>query len=149
MEISEFNVMREEQNYKYYVNGEWRTSSSGNVVAVRSPYNNELIANTQACTKEEVNQIIQIARESIGCWLDTPLQERAQVLRKAAELMTKWSEPLGEILMKEIGKPIKSAISEIIRTAEIFNATAEASSQLSGETIMGDAFEGFLHVGWG
>jgi glyceraldehyde-3-phosphate dehydrogenase (NADP+) len=45
--------------------------------------------------------------------------------------------------MEEIGKPLKSAISEINRTADIFNGIADAAPQIVGETIMGDAFEGF------
>ena len=46
-------------------------------------------------------------------------------------------------MMREIGKPFKSAVSEITRTAEYFEATAEAGLQQQGEAIFGDAFKGF------
>ncbi|MBD3255678.1 MAG: aldehyde dehydrogenase family protein [Candidatus Lokiarchaeota archaeon] len=135
--------MKEGDIYKYFIYGKWKHSESKKTVPVKNPYNNKVIGNVQACTKEEVDEIIQCARENIDCWVETPLKERAKVLRKAAELIEKWAEPLGKILLTENGKPIKSAISEIARTADIFNATADSVSVLAGETIVGDAFEGY------
>jgi glyceraldehyde-3-phosphate dehydrogenase (NADP+) len=143
LEYPEFSEIKEDSSYKYYINGEWKISSSGKTTALYNPYNGDLIGHTQACTKEEVNNIVQCAKENISCWVNVPLRDKIKVLRNAADLMMDWAEPLGNVLMKEIGKPLNSAISEIKRTADIFNATADAGSQLVGESIMGDAFEGF------
>ncbi len=142
-DIEEFSKIKEGKNYKYYSNGKWQTSHSGKTLSVYNPYNNELVGNVQACTKEEVDKTINIAHENIECWEDFPLHERADILSKAADLIIKWSEPLGYLLMQEIAKPIKSAISEIVRTADIFKGTAESRTQFSGETILGDVFEGY------
>jgi glyceraldehyde-3-phosphate dehydrogenase (NADP+) len=142
-DIPEFLVMKEGINYKYYLNGRWRKSTSEKLIPVYNPYNNELIGNIQACTKKEVDELLKVAHDNINCWEDIPLNKRADILNKAADLMLKWSKSLGFLLMKEIGKPINSAISEITRTAEIFKATADSSLQISGETILGDAFEGY------
>ncbi|MFX1313528.1 MAG: aldehyde dehydrogenase family protein, partial [Promethearchaeota archaeon] len=143
IDIPEFSIMKEGIDYKYYANGKWEKSNSGKVLSVYNPYNHELIGNVQACSKEEVDNTIRIAHESIECWRDTPLNKRAEALYKATDLIIEWSKPLGYLLMSEIGKPLNSAISEIIRTAELFKATADSSLQLSGETILGDAFEGY------
>lgn len=140
--IQEFNVMRENLNYKFFINGEWRVSTSGKTITIKNPFNNEIVGNIQACTKEEVDQAIINAKQSVNCWENTPIRERAEILKKAANLMNKWSDYLGELLMNENGKPLKSAISEIKRTALIFNATAEAKSELVGTTMTGDILEG-------
>lgn len=142
-EVQEFLTMRDGWDYKYYMGGIWKVSSSETTIPIKNPYNDDLVGNIQACTKQEVDEMVKITRDNIDCWENTPIRERSEILRKAANLMIEWAEPLGTILMKEIGKPIKSAISEIKRTADIFNATADASSQIIGETIMGDTFEGF------
>lgn len=142
-EAPEFSIMRDGDEYKYFIKGEWKKSISGKKIPVYNPYNDELVGYTQSCTIQEVDDIVNCARNNVSCWEDTPVSERAEILRKAAELMTIWADPLGKILMQEIGKPLNSAISEIKRTADIFNATADAGSQLVGESIMGDAFEGF------
>lgn len=143
IDIQEFSLMKEGINYKYYLNGRWQKSTSEKLIPVYNPYNNELIGNIQACTKKEVDELLKIAHDNINCWEDIPLNKRADILNKAADFMLKWSKSLGFLLMKEIGKPINSAISEITRTAEIFKATADSSLQVSGETILGDAFEGY------
>ncbi|MBY9007241.1 MAG: NADP-dependent glyceraldehyde-3-phosphate dehydrogenase [Candidatus Lokiarchaeota archaeon] len=134
--------MRENLNYKFFINGEWRVSTSGKTITIKNPFNNEIVGNIQACTKEEVDQAIINAKQSVNCWENTPIRERAEILKKAANLMNKWSDYLGELLMNENGKPLKSAISEIKRTALIFNATAEAKSELVGTTMTGDILEG-------
>ncbi len=143
MQTTEFPDIKEGLEYKYYCGGKWEKSISGKTISIRNPYNDDLVGKIQACSKEEVDKVIRTAQENIDCWIETPLNERIEVLRKSAKIIRQWSEPLGQLLMKEIGKPIKSAISEIVRTAEIFEGTADFAATLGGETIMGDAFEGF------
>lgn len=139
----EFSKMKEGNTFKYFYKGKWCESNTDKTITLRNPYNNEIVGNIQSCNKEEADEIISCAKENVACWSDTPINERAEVLRKAADIMTEYSKDLGEILMKEIGKPLNSAISEILRTADIFNMTAESGTLMGGETIMGDAFEGF------
>ncbi len=142
-EIKEFKELKEGNDYKYYVGDQWKVSTSKKVLSIYNPYNSELVGNIQACSKEEADEVIKNARENLKCWEIVTIKDRAEVLRKAAKLMVEWAEPLGRILMKEIGKPLKSAISEITRTADIFSATADAGLQGLGETYLGDAYEGF------
>ena len=137
-----FECLKDGMDYRYLINGNWEKSSSGKTIPIRNPYNKEIIAQIQACTREEVDNCIKIARDSMECWVETPLSKRIEIVRKSARLMREMAEPLGNILMQEIGKPIKSAISEIIRTADIFEGTADFATSIGGETIMGDAFEG-------
>ena len=108
-EIEEFSKMRDGNTYKFFINGKWQNSNSGKTVPVYNPFNNELIGNVQACTKEEVDAVVQCAHDNIYCWEPIPIRKRAQILRRIAEIMVDWSEPLGHILMQEIGKPIKGA----------------------------------------
>ncbi len=138
-----FEALKEGTEYKFFINGKWKKTRSGKTIPIKNPYNDEFVASIQACTREEVDESVVSARESITCWVETPLNQRVDILRKSAELIRESAEPLGAILMKEIGKPIKSAISEVVRTADIFDGTADFASIMGGETIMGDAFEGF------
>lgn len=45
--------------------------------------------------------------------------------------------------MLEIGKDIKSAHSEISRTADFIRFSADSGKSVSGESIPGDSFPGF------
>ena len=141
--IPNSSKMRDKSDFKYFIGGTWKKSSSGNTIAIKNPYDDTLVGTVQACSIDEADQVITVAKENLECWNETTHRERADVLRKAATLMRKWANQLGYILMKEIGKPLKSAISEITRTADFFEATAEAGLLQEGEAIYGDAFKGF------
>lgn len=143
IDVPEFSIMKDGFNYKYYTMGKWLTSTSNLTIPINNPYDNQLVGNIQACNKEEANDIIENAYNSVKCWEDTPIGDRAEILRKAADLIVKWAEPIGNLLMKEVGKPLNASISEIERTADIFNATADYASQLTGESITGDILKGF------
>ncbi|MFX1366525.1 MAG: NADP-dependent glyceraldehyde-3-phosphate dehydrogenase [Promethearchaeota archaeon] len=141
--IPDSTIMRDNLDFKYFSAGKWKKSSSEKKIELKNPYNQELIGTVSACSIEEADQVITVARENLECWIEKTQRKRADILRKAAKLMKEWADPLGYILMKEIGKPLKSAKSEIIRTSELFEATAEAGLQQEGEAIYGDAFKGF------
>ncbi len=141
--ISDSSIMRDNLDFRFFLAGTWKNSSSGKTIEIKNPYNQELIGTVSACSTEEADQVITIAKENLECWIEKTQRERADILRNAAKLMKEWADPLGYILMKEIGKPLKSAKSEIIRTSELFEATAEAGLQQEGEAIYGDTFKGF------
>jgi len=142
-QVSEFEIMKEENEYKYYEMGEWKVSRSKQTVSITNPYDGTIVGKVQACTKDEVDHIVNTAKENIECWETTPIKERSDILKRAADLIEKWAEYLGSLLMQENGKNLQSAISEIERTALIFNATAESREQLLGETLVGDILEGY------
>src|SRR6056297_2191383 len=143
LDIPEFIKLDENGVYKYYVGGKWKTSSSGKTIAVLNPMNQEKVSEIQACTKEEIDEIVSVANGQRKCWEDTAIRERAEVLYNAADIIDEWADELGKILCETIGKPIGSAKSEITRTADIFRFTAEAGVQMKGETDVGDAFFGY------
>jgi glyceraldehyde-3-phosphate dehydrogenase (NADP+) len=139
----DFSELREGNEYKYFINGAWKKSKSGKTIGIKNPMDDSIVGKVQACTKEEVNEMILTAHKNCSCWADTPLRERAELLNRVADIIDLWADQLGAMLVDEIGKPIKSAISEITRTAEIFRFTAEAGVQIEGNTIVGDAFSGY------
>lgn len=139
----DFKAMHDNGDLLFCMNGEWKKSESKQTVPIYNPWNNQIVGNMQACTKNEADALIKATGIRYSCWEKTSLQDRAKVLMNAADLMEKYAEYLGKWLVEEIGKPIKSAISEITRTADIFRFTAESGLQISGETIVGDAFTGY------
>ena len=138
--IDEFEILHENKYYKYYVNGEWRAPKENRYIPIKNPLNEEIIGHISACNTDEIDEIVQFSNNNKGCWADTPLEERATILNAAATLMDEWAEELGDILVREIGKPVNSARGEIKRTAKIFRATAEAKEVFTGETKKGDIF---------
>ena len=67
-----------------------------------------------ACNQEEVNQVMEIAKTAQKSWAKTPLWKRAELLHKAAAILKEHKAPIAECLVKEIAKPAKDAVTEVL-----------------------------------
>ena len=56
-------------------------------------------------------------------------------------MLVRDAEKIGAVLSKEIAKGYKSAVSEVVRTAEIINYAAEEGLRMEGEVLEGGSFE--------
>lgn len=130
--------------YKYYSGGQWRESSSGKLVPIVNPTTRTVQYNVQACTQEEVNEMFVRAKDAQKQWARTPLWKRAEVLHKVAEVMRNNAQPIADCLVKEIAKSSKDSLTEVIRSAEFMDYTAEEGVRFLGEgqTLCPDSFPG-------
>lgn len=136
-------IVGEELTFKNLVNGQWITSNSNKFIDIYSPIGNCLVGKVPAMTKEEVDFAIKSADEAQKSWKNVPVNERAQILYKAADLLIEKVDEMSDIMMREIGKDKKSSESEILRSADYIKFTADTAKNLSGESIPGDSFPGF------
>ncbi len=136
-------IIGEELTFKNLVNGQWITSNSNKFIDIYSPIGNCLVGKVPAMTKEEVDFAIKSADEAQKLWRNVPVNERAEVLYKAADLLIEKADEMSDIMMREIGKDKKSAESEILRSADYIRFTADTAKNLAGESIPGDSFPGF------
>lgn len=136
-------IVGEELTFKNLVNGQWITSNSNKFIDIYSPIGNCLVGKVPAMTKEEVDFAIKSADEAQKSWKNVPVNERAQILYKAADLLIEKADEMSDIMMREIGKDKKSSESEILRSADYIKFTADTAKNLSGESIPGDSFPGF------
>lgn len=112
------------------------------MIDIKSPLSNKVIGQVPAMTQEQVNAVIQKAKESISVWNNTSIYERVEYLYKVAELLLKNEEKLVELLIEEVGKDRKSAKSEVVRTADFIRFTADIAKNLQGQNIHTDRFPG-------
>lgn len=66
-----------------------------------------------ACSQEEVNKVMDLAKSAQKLWAKTPLWKRAELLHKAAAILKEHKAPIAECLVKEIAKPAKDAVMEV------------------------------------
>lgn len=139
-----FDIMKGDNGtFKNLVNGQWVSSIEEKFIDIYSPLNNTIIGRIPAMTKEEVDIAITTAKDGQKKWKHTTIDERAEILYKAAGLLLKYIDELSELMMMEIAKDRKSCRSEVSRTADFIKFTADTAKNLSGESIPGDSFPGF------
>ena len=137
------NLVGEERKFRNLINGQWCNSKSEKFIEIKSPINEEIVGRVPAMTKEEVDEVIKVAANAKAKWRETPINERAKILYRAADILQERIVDLSDILIREIAKDRKSAESEINRTADFIRFTADASKSIYGESIQGDSFPGF------
>lgn len=128
--------------YQYYSQGQWKSSESGETIAIVSPYLKRSIGSVQALTQDEVNQCIQSAKAAQPDWSLMSIYDRAHYLHAWADGLLKMKEELATIMMKEVGKAYQDAIKEVERTADLIHYTVEEAIHLSGESLNGEHFPG-------
>ena len=77
--------------YKFLVNGEWRTSTSGRTIQNLTPYDETVCYEVQACTQAEIDEAYEGAAKAQKEWAKTPLWKRAELLHKAAAVLRQYA----------------------------------------------------------
>ncbi|GMG98949.1 hypothetical protein Nepgr_000789 [Nepenthes gracilis] len=130
--------------FQYYADNEWKTSLSGKTVSIINPTTRKVQYKVQACTQEEVNKVMETAKAAQKAWAKTPLWKRAELLHKAAAILKEHKNPIGECLVKEIAKPAKDAVTEVVRSGDLVSYCAEEGVRILGEGkyLVSDSFPG-------
>ena len=72
---------------KNYINGEWSTSASAEIMTNINPATGEPISEVPMSTQEEVNAAVGAARAAFEQWRRTPPVSRASYLFELKELL--------------------------------------------------------------
>lgn len=127
------------KQYKNYVNGEWKLSE--NEIKIYEPASGAELGSVPAMSTEEVDYVYASAKKAQPAWRSLSYIERAAYLHKVADILMRDKEKIGAVLSKEVAKGYKSAVSEVVRTAEIINYAAEEGLRMEGEVLEGGSFE--------
>ncbi|KAK9785957.1 hypothetical protein WJX73_004652 [Symbiochloris irregularis] len=129
--------------YKYYINGEWK-SLSGKTQKINNPSTNETAFTVTACRKEDVDAAFEAAKKAHKSWAKTPLWKRAELLHKVDAIMKENAQPMADVMVKEIAKPAKDALTEVVRSGDLIGYTAEQGVRSLGEgkLLVSDSFPG-------
>lgn len=112
-------------------------------IEIKSPLNGEVIGSVPAMSQQDVDETIARSKNALKDWKKVPLYERADMLYRCAQLLLDKEEELANLLVREVAKDLKSAKSEVTRTADFIRFTADIAKSMHGETIQSDRFPGF------
>lgn len=125
------------------VEGELRPGSPGRAIAIHSPVDGALLGQLAALSRDEIDAALERAAAAQPAWAQRPVEQRAAVLERAAELLLEHAEPLARCLEREIAKRRSDSLDEVRRSADFLRFTAEEAKRLDGEAFFGDSFPGF------
>jgi succinate-semialdehyde dehydrogenase/glutarate-semialdehyde dehydrogenase len=115
-----------------YIDGEWRAASSGLRFDVVDPSTGEVLAEVADATVEDGDAALAAAHAAQQSWGRTAPRERAEILRRAFELVTARSEDFALAMTLEMGKPLAEARAEVAYGAEFLRWFSEEAPRISG-----------------
>jgi succinate-semialdehyde dehydrogenase/glutarate-semialdehyde dehydrogenase len=105
--------------------------------AVINPATDEVVKEYPQISDAELEAAIDRADKAYRAWsAGSTVAERAALVRKVGQLHTERSQALGEIIVREMGKPIEQAVMEVDFAGAIYEFYAEnAESLMADEPI--------------
>ena len=107
-----------------FIHGEWRTSNEIGQ-DVLNPANESVLAFLPHATEKDLEDALESAQKGFKIWRETPVQKRASILHKTADLIEERTNQISQVITLEQGKPLSEAKGEILRTIETFRWNAE------------------------
>jgi len=83
----------------------------------------------------DVDRAVSAARDAAAGYAALPAQTRADALHRAAARVEARAAELGELVRREVGKPVLEARGEVARTAAILRYHAQAALDPDGDTF--------------
>ena len=122
-----------------WIDGRWRAASDGARFDVEDPATEQTIVSVASATVEDCIAAVDAADRAFGPWAAKKPRERAEILRKAYEIMMRESERLAKIMTLENGKSLADARAEVAYAAEFFRWNAEEAVRVIGQFSMAPA----------
>jgi succinate-semialdehyde dehydrogenase/glutarate-semialdehyde dehydrogenase len=117
-----------------FVDGKWTPASSEKQFGVENPATRETIAHVADGTPEDAQRAIEAAGAAQASWGRTSPRFRADILRKAYEIILSRTDDLAAIMTAEMGKPLAEAKGEVAYGAEFFRWFSEAAARIDGDS---------------
>jgi succinate-semialdehyde dehydrogenase/glutarate-semialdehyde dehydrogenase len=114
------------------INGEWRAATGGKTVAVNDPATGEVIHEIADATVDDGVAAMDAAAEAFPSWAATPARERAEILRRAFDLLQERKEDIALLMTLEMGKPLAEARGEVGYGGEFLRWFSEVTAHTQG-----------------
>lgn len=114
------------------INGEWRAAEGGKTVAVNDPATGEVIHEIADASVADGVAAMDAAAEAFPSWAATPDRERAEILRRAFDLLQERKEDVALLMTLEMGKPLAEARGEVGYGGEFLRWFSEVTAHTQG-----------------
>ncbi|WP_407335636.1 NAD-dependent succinate-semialdehyde dehydrogenase [Dietzia kunjamensis] len=116
-----------------HVDGAWRDAASGATFDVVNPATGDAIATIADGGAGDAAAAIEAAGRAQPSWAAVPARERAEILRRAYELIVERADELALLMTTEMGKPLAEARGEVTYGAEFFRWFSEEACRIRGD----------------
>jgi succinate-semialdehyde dehydrogenase/glutarate-semialdehyde dehydrogenase len=114
------------------IGGAWVDGSGGGTIDVEDPATGEVIRTIADATPEDGLRALDAAVEAGPAWAATAPRKRAEILRRAFDLLQERKDDFALLMTLEMGKPFAEALGEVAYGGEFLRWFSEEAVRISG-----------------
>lgn len=114
-----------------FINGSWRPGSRG-TLTVENPATGEVLCEIANAGIEDGTAAMDAACGAARSWAATAPRERAEILRRAFDLVIQRADDFARLMTLEMGKPLAEARGEVTYGAEFLRWFSEEAVRIHG-----------------
>jgi 1-pyrroline dehydrogenase len=114
-------------------------------IDVINPATTETIGAVPNMTAEEVDEVVERAKQALPEWLEATPKERSELLYKLAQVLEDNAEELAQIESQNVGKPLMVSRDEMPFSADNLRFFAGAARHLEGKST-GEYVKGYTSM---
>lgn len=137
--MSKSPAVREYETVDLWIDGKSTPPQDGKYFPTKNPLDDAALTDAAAGSVADVSTAVETAHRAFGLFRSSLPKERERILCKAAELLERDRQEFIDILVDEIGSPIKKAGFEVEKGLAFLRAAAGMTRQMTGKTIPSDA----------
>jgi succinate-semialdehyde dehydrogenase / glutarate-semialdehyde dehydrogenase len=115
-----------------FVGGEWRSAASGATLNVYDPATGQVIKTIADAGVEDGVAAMDAAADATAAWAKTPPRERAEILRRAFDLVRERQDQVALLMTLEMGKPLAESKAEVSYGGEFLRWFSEEAVRIFG-----------------
>jgi succinate-semialdehyde dehydrogenase / glutarate-semialdehyde dehydrogenase len=116
-----------------WIDGQWRRASDNARFDVIDPATENVVTSVASASVEDAKAAVEAAQNAMEGWAGCKPRERAEVLRKAYDVIMAQAERLARLITLENGKALTDSRGEVAYAAEFFRWYAEEAVRNIGE----------------
>ncbi|MDT8859702.1 aldehyde dehydrogenase family protein [Alkalihalobacillus sp. MEB130] len=123
------------QNYellnKSYINGQWVDGGSERSYDITNPYDGSLITSVKLATSNQLAEAFEVAKVAQKQWAKSTVEERREVLHRAAEYLKENRDEIVSVIGRETGGSVLKANVELHLTLEFLEEALKYADEVN------------------
>jgi succinate-semialdehyde dehydrogenase / glutarate-semialdehyde dehydrogenase len=115
-----------------FIGGKWRSATSGATLQVYDPATGEAIKTIADASVDDGSAALDAAVDAAADWAQTPARERAEILRRAFDLVQQRKDQVALLMTLEMGKPLAESKAEVTYGSEFLRWFSEEAVRVFG-----------------
>ena len=117
------------------IGGCWTEAQTERFDDIWNPSTGEKIGQTPLCTAKDVDRAVQAAKQAFPAWRETPVTDRARVMFRFQEVLTRHAEEIARICSREHGKTLAESRASVQRGIEMIEFACGIPSLYTGDLV--------------